>query len=343
MKIIIDSAIPYVKGVLEPFFDVVYMAGSNISNSDVADCDAMFIRTRTICDEQLLRNSRIKFIGTATIGTDHIDFEYCNKKGIKVVNAAGCNAGAVAQWVCAAIIEQDKINPIIPNKTTIGVVGVGNVGRVVADLFEEMGFIVLRNDPPRAIRENDFDSVSLEELLKKSDFLTFHTPLNKTGEFSSYHLLNSENIKMMNPNATVLNASRGGVIDEKCLIEVYDRGELENLMIDVWEDEPVISEKILDRGIVTTAHIAGYSVQGKANGTSMIVREIAKEFGISQLSEWYPIGVKVPNVVVNKKWDDIKKLMKLSYDILADSNALKERADGFESLRDNYNYRDECF
>lgn len=343
MKIIIDSAIPYVKGVLEPFFDVIYMAGSEMNNNNIADCDAMFIRTRTVCDEKLLRNSRVRFIGTATIGTDHIDMDYCHKMNIIVTNAAGCNAGAVAQWVCAAIIEQDKTTPIVPNKTTIGVVGVGNVGRVVADLFEQMGFIVLRNDPPRAILEQDFNSDTLDELLKRSDFITFHTPLTKNGKHPSYHLLNSENIMKLNPNATVINAARGSVVDEKCLLEAYDRGELNNFMIDVWENEPHICKKILEKGIITTAHIAGYSAQGKANGTSMIIREIAKLFEIISLIDWYPTEVKMQSNIMNKKWSDIKQLMKQSYDITIDSNALKNDATKFEMLRDNYNYRDECF
>lgn len=343
MKIIIDSAIPYIQGVLEPYFDVVYRQGSKITKEDIISCDAMFIRTRTICNRELLEGSNVKFIGTATIGIDHIDLQYCEQNGIYVSNAAGCNAMAVAQWVLAAITEYCKTTPVIPNKTTIGVIGVGNVGSLVANLFDDMGFIVLRNDPPRALRDADFYSLPLEDLLEKSDFLTFHTALTTDGDFPTYHLLNSSNIKLLNSSATVLNASRGGVIDELALIDAYDRGNIINMMIDVWEGEPNINLELLKRAKVATSHIAGYSQQGKANATGMIVKEIAERFGIWQLVDWYPseVGRLVCPTAIS--WSNLRRLMPLYYDISVDTNALKSAPKNFEALRDNYKYRKEFF
>lgn len=343
MKIIIDSAIPYIKGVMEPYFDVVYKKGATISKEDITSCDAMFIRTRTCCNRELLEGSSVKFIGTATIGTDHIDLQYCEQNGIYVSNAAGCNAMAVAQWVLAAIVEQSKTTPIIPNKTTIGIVGVGNIGTLIAKLFDNMGFVVLKNDPPRALRDKDFYSTPLEDLLEKSDFLTFHTTLSTKGDFPTYHLLNRENISLLNSSATVLNASRGGVIDEEALIGSYDSGKILNMMIDVWEGEPNINAKLLERAKVATSHIAGYSQQGKGNATEMIVKEIAKRFDIWQLLDWYPAEVSrlaCPAVI---SWANLRRLMPLYYDISSDTKALKSSPENFETLRDNYQYRKEFF
>lgn len=342
-KIIIDNAIPYIKGILEPYFEVVYVAGSDINATNVKDCDAMFIRTRTHCNSELLQGSRVKFIGSATIGIDHIDTEYCDKSGIEVRNAAGCNARAVAQWVLAAIMEQDKTNPTTPQSTIIGVIGVGNVGSVVAQLFEDMGFTVLKSDPPKAKLDPKFQDSPIEYLLEKSDIVTFHTPLTKNGEHPTYHLLGGQNLKALNPNATILNSSRGGVIDEKALLEAFSRGELENMMIDVWEDEPNINLELLEKSLISTPHIAGYSSQGKANATSMIVEQISKFFNITELTGWYPNEVPPLNASTEISWANLKRLMPLHYNIISDSDSLKSHPNDFEQHRNSYIYRTEFF
>ena len=341
MKIIIDSAIPYLDGILEPFFDVVYKSGSEITRNDVMQCDAMFVRTRTVCNKELLDGSKVKFIGTATIGTDHIDLDYCTKAGIEVCNAAGCNAMAVVQWVLSSIREQDKTEPIIPSKTTIGVVGVGNVGGRLVDVLDKMGFIVLKNDPIRERNEPSFYSTPIEDILKKSDFVTFHTPLTTTGNHPTKYLLNSKNIVYTKPNATIINASRGGVIEELAVLNALKTNKLNNLFIDVWENEPNINVELLSKAKVTTPHIAGYSKQGKANGTAIIVDYISHFFNIPKLKNWYPSQVNQPTELNDINWANIKRIIGLYYDINKDSIALKSDISNFENLRNNYSYRDE--
>ena len=341
MKIIIDSAIPYVKGVLEPFFDVVYKSGVDITRADILHCDAMFVRTRTNCDKEFLRDTKVKFIGTATIGTDHIDIDYCDHVGVKVCNAIGCNAMAVVQWVLAALREQDKTHPIIPGETTIGIVGVGNVGGRVVKVLEDMGFIVLKNDPIRDENEPLFYSTPLDDVLRKSDFITFHTPLTTTGKYPTKYLLNSNNIVHLNPNASILNASRGGVVEEAALLNAFDNNKLSNMFIDVWENEPNINKELLSKAKVSTAHIAGYSKQGKANGTAMIVSSLSRFFNIPEIADWYPSEVNEPAILNDMNWANIKRMMGLYYEISKDTALLKNNVNAFEMLRNNYYYRDE--
>ncbi len=343
MKIVIDSAIPYIQGVLEPYFEVVYMKGVDICKADIKDCDAMFIRTRTKCNKELLEGSGVKFIGTATIGTDHIDLDYCKEKSIEVVNAKGCNSRGVVQWVMAAIMEIDHTNPIIPQQTTIGVVGVGNIGSIVANLFKRMGFNVLKNDPIRANSESGFINTELKELLQKSDFITFHTPLTISGKYPTKHLLNNENIKYIKPTASILNASRGGVVCEQAIIEAAKYGKIGNLFIDVWENEPNINTELLKIARVATYHIAGYSAQGKANASAMIIKQLANFFDIKTLKAWYPREVANAPLHTEISWANLKRLMPLYYCISADTHKLKIAPDKFEDLRNNYKYRNEFF
>lgn len=176
MKVIIDSAIPFIKGVLEPFAEVVYTPGDNFTTELVADADALIIRTRTRCNRELLEGSKVKFIATATIGFDHIDCRYCADNGIEVATAAGCNARGVLQWVAAVLVRLAKRENFTPSQRTLGIVGVGNVGSLVKQYAERWGFKVVCCDPPRQQREN-LDFVSLQELVPQVDILTLHTPL----------------------------------------------------------------------------------------------------------------------------------------------------------------------
>ncbi len=326
MKIIIDNAIPYIKGVLEPFFEVVYKVGRDINSSDVADCSAMMIRTRTKCDNLLLENSRIKFIGTATIGHDHIDLNYCNNRGIKVATAAGCNALAVVQYLLKAIEESKKhFNKEFKN---IAIIGVGNVGGALNNELIKRGYNVMLNDPPRSAKEPDFKNVEIEKLLNWCDVVTFHVPLNN----ESMNLASDAFFRNLGAGKLLINTSRGEVIDEKALVNAIDNGGLLSPIIDVWCNEPNISKELLNRTFISTPHIAGYSEQGKANGASMIIQAIAKEFSIKELINWYPTDVE-RNIY--------SKINPSHYDIIKDSTTLRENISDFELLRNNYNYRKE--
>ena len=331
MKVIIDSAIPYIRGVVEPYAEVVYLKGTEIDSSAVRDADALVVRTRTRCCRELLEGSKVRFIATATIGRDHIDEEYCASAGIEVASAAGCNARGVLQWVAAAlrhIVERESKHP---EEYTLGVVGVGNVGSLVVEYACHWGFRVLMCDPPRHEREGG-EYYPIETIAREADIITLHTPLDHT----THHLVDSALIAMMRPNAVIINASRGAVVDNRAIMESRHR-----YAFDVWEDEPNLNNEILQRAILATPHIAGYSQQGKANATAMSINALARHFDLP-LTTWRPkeVAPTAPRLI---GWDEMCATIVKHCDIVAETEMLKRSPEAFESLRNNYNYRDEYF
>lgn len=330
MKVIIDSAIPFIKGVLEPFAEVVYTPGDNFTTELVADADALIIRTRTRCNRELLEGSKVKFIATATIGFDHIDCRYCADNGIEVATAAGCNARGVLQWVAAVLVRLAKRENFTPSQRTLGIVGVGNVGSLVKQYAERWGFKVVCCDPPRQQREN-LDFVSLQELVPQVDILTLHTPLDAT----TRGMINADLLAALRPGATVINASRGEVAQTEALL----REDL-TVAVDVWEHEPNIDARLLEKAIVSTPHIAGYSVQGKANATALAVRAVAKYFKLP-LTEWYPEGM-TGSVPQDIDWQRLIDTIDNYCNLDVESAPLKNGGD-FEALRNGYRLREEYF
>ena len=331
MKVVIDNAIPYIKGILEPYAEVLYREGIDFRQEDVADADLLIIRTRTRCDASLLDSSSVKMIATATIGFDHIDLEYCQKHGIEVITAQGCNAAGVLQWVAAALALLSRKDGWTPPQRTLGIVGVGHVGRLVEQYARAWGFNVLRCDPPRKEREGG-DFIPLEELLSRSDIVTLHTPLDRT----THHLINDRTMALMHNDAVLINASRGEVVSTQALLNAPQR-----LLIDVWEHEPEINRDLLAKAIVTTPHIAGYSSQGKANATAMVVRAAAKRFSLP-LTDWYPEQVRITERQ-DIDWQTMCLTIQSHCDLEAESQRLKAAPGSFESMRNGYRYREEYF
>ena len=192
MKVVADDKIPFLKGVLESEgIEVVYLPGAKTTAADIANADAIITRTRTKCNEKLLEYSAVKFIATATIGTDHIDIDYCDAHNIAWTNAPGCNAESVAQWVGSVLaVWSNKHNCSLSGKT-IGIVGHGHVGKRVERLARLLGMKVLLNDPPLAIN-NPEQYVDLQTISRQCDVITFHTPLTREGKFATYHLFNAQ-------------------------------------------------------------------------------------------------------------------------------------------------------
>ena len=331
MKVVIDSAIPYISGVLEPYAEVVYRAGEEFSAADVKDADALIIRTRTRCDEALLRGSRVKLIATATIGFDHIDLQYCASQGIEVVTAAGCNAAGVLQWVAATLKHIVKQEGKTPSDYTLGVVGVGNVGKLVVEHARHWGFRVVMCDPPRYEREGG-DFLPIEDVARQADILTLHTPLDTT----THHLVDTKLLSIMPHDAIVINASRGGVVDNMAVVNSSHR-----YAFDVWESEPCIDPVVLNNSMIATPHIAGYSQQGKANATSMVINALSHHFSLP-LTNWRPENLPqtTPRLI---DWDELCKSIDSYCPIKEETQVLKSAPNTFESLRNNYNYREEYF
>lgn len=331
MKIIADSAIPFLRGVLEPWAEVCYLPGADISANDVRDADALIVRTRTRCDQALLNGSRVRLIATATIGFDHIDTAWCASHGIEVHTAAGCNARGVLQWFAAVLVHAAQTQRWEPAQKTLGVVGVGHVGSLIAEYGRLWGFRVIGCDPPREQREH-CGFLPLEEVVRQADILTFHTPLDAT----THHLADAALLAALKPGALVVNSSRGGVVDAQALLRSGHP-----YVLDVWPEEPHITPALLENALLATPHIAGYSEQGKANATALTINTIARAFNLP-IEGWYPPQAAAPTPRPIS-WQELCTTIPAVYDIAAESTQLKQNPGNFERMRDNYRYRREYF
>lgn len=343
MKIVADDKIPYIRGVFEPYVDVVYVSGRAIDRAVIADANALLVRTRTRCNGDLLSGTNISLVATATIGTDHIDKEWCCDNGVEFVSAPGCNAGGVLQWFAAVLAFLSRTKGLKPSDTTIGIVGVGNVGSLIERYAEMWGFKVLRSDPPREKAEklgrND-GYVALDELARKSDIVTFHVPFTSQGEYPTANLAGERFFDNLRKGAVVINASRGGVVDEILLLKHIIAGKCD-ACLDTWIGEPEINLELLRQALVATTHIAGYSVQGKANASAAVVGAVANKFALP-LVGWYP--PEVVRVLRREiSFDDMCATIGSYCDIEAETNVLKDDSGSFERIREEYNFREEYF
>lgn len=352
MKVIIDDKIPYIEGALEPFAEVLYLPGKATTPDVVRDADALITRTRTICNESLLKGSRVSFIATATIGYDHIDTAYCERAGITWTNAPGCNAKSVEQYIASVLFVMAERKGWTLAGKTMGVVGVGQVGSNVARLASILGMKVLLNDPPRARVEGEAGFCSLETVLSDADIITLHVPLNLQGEDATYHMADEAFFKRLSRKPILINACRGEVMETNAAIEAIRQERLTGLVVDCWENEPHPDPTLLSLVDLATPHIAGYSKDGKANGTSMSVQALSRFFNLG-IDDWAAKGVEVPEQTTLSligSSSDEKQLNKQelvgqailsTYDIRKDDADLRNAPHRFEALRGDYPLRRE--
>lgn len=347
LRIIADDQIPFLKGVLEPYAEIRYLPGHQIRKNEIRNADALLIRTRTLCDAELLNDTAVKFIATATIGFDHIDTDYCNLYKINWVNAPGCNSSSVQQYLVLTLIQISKFNKSDLKGKTIGIVGVGNVGSKVAKLAEAFGMKVLLNDPPRARKEGGNNFVSLEKLLAEADIVTVHVPLNIAGEDKTFHLFDEKTFTRMKPGAAFINTSRGEVVETKALTKVLTEGKISSAILDVWENEPKIDLQLMEKALIATPHIAGYSADGKANGTAMVVQALSRQFNLP-LHDWFPANIPKPvspDIFLDGQGKTtetiLTEILSCTYDIHADDRSLRSSTSTFEQQRSNYPLRRE--
>jgi erythronate-4-phosphate dehydrogenase len=347
IKILADDKIPFLRGVLEPYAEVEYLPGNQINKSHVLKADALLIRTRTKCTPALLKNSAVRFIATATIGFDHIDTQFCETNNIKWINAPGCNSSSVQQYIASALLKIATEFRFDLKDKTIGIIGVGNVGSKVEKFARIIGMKVLLCDPPRELKEGSDKFTKLEKLLKESDFITLHVPLNFVGEDATYHLFDEKKFKKIRKGAWFFNSSRGEVAETTALKNIIRSGRINGSVIDVWENEPDIDTDLMENSFISTPHIAGYSTDGKANGTAIVVNALSDFFGLP-LKSWYPGDVPLPqNPVIeidcNGKTiqDIIHEAVNHTYDINEDDTMLRFLPSDFEKQRGNYRLRRE--
>ena len=342
MKIVIDSAIPFIHGVFEPYADVDYIFGPNIRREDLLDADALITRTRTHCNKSLLAGTAVKMIASATIGMDHIDQDFCREAGIFVQNAAGCNAGGVMNYVFSALYGVAARKGLKLEDQTFGIIGVGHVGRRVESMAIALGFSVLKNDPPRAEAEGPSCFCDLDELLEKSNVVTLHVPLNET----TRGMADSSFFEKMRPDSVFINASRGEVMVDEAVKAA--RPKLSAIIIDTWNNEPHPDPELIEMVDIATPHIAGYSYQGKQNGTTAAVRSVARYFKIKPLYDFFPsTELKELEAVKldfrGKSQGEVASMMQYNYPIFTDDFLFRAAPDHFEQLRADYQYRREFF
>ena len=344
IRIVADKNIPFLEGVFEPYASVRYIDGKLITHEDILDADALVIRTRTKCNGPMLAGTAVKIIATATIGTDHIDLEWCAAHGIEVCSASGCNAGGVMQYVFSAVFGMAARKGLKIAGGTFGIIGVGHVGQKVERLARHLGFRVLLCDPPREAAEGNEDGkfCSLDELLRESDIVTIHTPLNPT----TRGMADDAFFGKMKDKAIFINAARGEVVDEAALKRAIPR--LGAVAIDTWNNEPDIDRELMEMVDIATPHIAGYSLQGKQNGTTMSVQAVARRFGITALYD-YIAEVASPEIqpqkldFTDKTPAQIATIFQYSYPIFTDDFLFKMEPDNFEKMRSEYHYRREIY
>jgi len=350
MNLIIDENIAYAREAFSHFGKVNLVDGRTLSNKDVKNADALIIRSITRVDEELLNKSKVRFVGTATIGTDHIDLDYLQSKNISFADAKGSNADSVAEYVFAALLKVVSNKNISLIEKTIGVVGIGNIGSRVVRLAESLGMKVLKNDPPLERKSVGKNYVSLKEILN-TDIITLHVPLSFEGYDKTYHLLNEYNLRKIKKDAIIINTSRGAVIDNTSLLNESIRKDF-NLILDVWEDEPLVNINLLAKTKIASAHIAGYSFEGKVNGTKMIYDALCRFTNTKP--EWSPELplIERRELELSDCSSDDEKLYKLFssiYKIEEDDARVREisnykmneRADYFDLLRKTYPVRRE--
>ena len=337
--IVVDEEIPFIRGVFEPHADVYYLTYSDMNHKALEIADGIIIRTRTRCTPALLEGSRVSFIGTTTIGTDHIDMEYCARSGIEVASAAGCNAAAVAQYVMTALLSIAYRQRKKLKEMTLGVIGVGNIGGRVASMAQALGMRVLLNDPPRALRGGGASFVSLDSLLAQSDVVSLHVPLQS----DTWHLADAPFFEQLTRTPIFINTSRGEVVDEAALVRFAPK--MSAVVLDVWEHEPTISKKVLDMTSLATPHIAGYSIEGKRNATMMITRAAASFFGWKALKNFLLPTPPVQTVSLPKLpkgWEEgLYLLFTQIFPIFEEDFRLRLAPEHFETLRSAYILRKE--
>ena len=303
MKVVFDSHIPFLTEAVRKAWqevDIYPMKSEEIDHSALRDADVLIVRTRTKVNEVLLRDTKVQQVCTATIGFDHIDTAYCEAHGIQWSACPGCNAQAVCDYIEEAIEEVSGL--------TIGVVGVGHVGSLVAKMAERRGLKVLLNDPPKQI------GISLDGIAKNCDIITFHVPLDA----STYHLCDADFLSRCKPDALIINASRGGVVNEEALLRSG-----RPYILDTWENEPHLCPEVVQNALLASMHIAGYSVEGKRTATQMCLDAVAARWGLP------PVKVEAPQPTGDSARGWLRRV----------SEQLKAHPEAFEQLRQNYPLR----
>lgn len=356
MKIVCASSVLHGEEAFSTLGQTVVVPDQEIARDHVVDADILVVRSKTRVNKDLLKDSKVGFVGTATAGFDHMDLDWLSYHDIASYAAAGCNANSVAEYISAALLYLVQSKGLLLKDLTLGVVGVGNVGSAVAKKAEAMGMRVLLNDPPRRMAEdNPPELLDLDYVLGESDVVTLHVPLTDVGPYATRHMADCRFFRKLRPGCLFLNACRGEVVDEEPLAMALDRGLISASCLDVWENEPAIAHDLLERVDLGSAHIAGYSFEGKLNGTIMVYHEACGFLETEPTWDYAPhlAGDAAPPLEVDVRGrleeDVLWEVVCAAYDIREDDRLIRNGADAsmpgdgafFRALRKGYRTRRE--
>jgi erythronate-4-phosphate dehydrogenase len=353
MKIVADSAIPFVEHFFSSLGKVVLCDGRNLSPADLTDADVLLVRTVTAVNRHLLEGTAVKFVGTATSGIDHIDTQYLHDNNISFAQALGCNARSVAEYVLSSLCVLAGENPAGLAGKTVGIIGCGHTGSALYNMLQQLGIRCLLNDPPLQLQGSSLPLQTIDEVLA-ADIISLHVPLVSHGEHATRNLLDRNRLAGLREDVILINASRGGVIDEQALIDFLDRTPQCAAVLDVWENEPVINAELLARATIVTPHIAGYSTDAKLGGTLMVFREACRVFEQDFDDSMIPVlPVPEPDHIFigddHLPLEAVQAAVLASYDVRTDSGVFRHmldirpemRAGYFSGLRNRYPLRRE--
>ena len=344
LRILADAHIPYLRGVAEQLGEVEYLPGNQFTREAIRDKDALIVRTVTHFGEEILTGSSVQLICSATIGYDHIDTAWCDNNNVAWRTAPGCNAASVEQYITSSLLLLAHKHGFNLQEMTIGIVGVGNVGSKVAAACRKLGMRVLLNDPPREEREGKGLFTDLDTIRREAHFITFHTPLTRTGKHATHHLAGEPFYEQLPMKPFIFNAARGGVTCNKSLTKALQQGTVRGAVIDCWENEPSISGELLQLVDIATPHIAGYSADGKWTATQMSIENIVRFFSLDVTPHYAAIpapeqplidlsGVPVEAQLAHAVWH--------TYQPLHETSALKASPGEFYRFRSEYPLRRE--
>ena len=343
MNIYADENMPYVQQFFADLGTVKLVDGRNLTAAQVADADVLLVRSVTRVNTQLLgQNQRLKFVGTATIGVDHIDQAYLKSRQISFSSAPGCNAQSVVEYVLSSLflLAEQQQKPL--QQWTVGVVGVGQIGSRLVKALQALEVKVLQSDPLRAANEPDFPHLDVAELLTQVDAVSFHVPLVKTGAYPTFKLINPQNLQQLPAHVAIINASRGEVTCNQALLAEAKSGKQRPLVLDVWDNEPNVLLELVPYTRIATAHIAGHSIEGKARGTEMLYQALCSTLKMEpkhQLHDFCPVPVMEKlQISANFRLSDVQNICRMLYDVRRDDALFRFhlQGHGFDWLRKHY-------
>ena len=339
VHIVADENIPLLNEFFADIGTITRVPGRTMTAADLATADILLVRSVTRVDRALLAGTPVKFVGTATIGTDHIDLEYLQQAGIGFKSAPGCNAQAVVDYVLSALSVLVDERGLQFTDLSVGIVGVGNVGLLLRQRLEAMKVPVLAVDPLRSEEETG-PQVSLDEVLQ-ADVVSLHTPLTREGEHATYHLINAERLAQMKPDACLINSCRGAVVDNTALLAHMQKHRDFEAILDVWENEPELNVDLLQRCLLATPHIAGYSLDGKMRGTEFVYQGLCEFFGLPvrrKLAQFLPEpGVKRVNFSDQAPLHQaLRTAIRAAYEIRVDDGVMRSAIRRSDNLRETF-------